>query len=238
MRIYRSDSLDTPIPTNVNLTELLHRSARSPPLPDSHLIAKDDIEKRSLTIGQLRDTAGRLAQGLTWQYRPRDQSRWAIILPNSIAYIEAFHAVLWLGGVGCPINHQLKSAEIGHAFAVTKPDFVIAYSNVVGKVVEAVAIAKQSQPAWADPQIITAIGQNQDTRYPSLHLDFLAAERLPIPHHEDTAARLASIHLSSGTTGQWTCFCLESSGEYGTHDSQATLKVSVFRTTTMSPIVT
>jgi len=31
--------------------------------------------------------------------------------------------------------------------------------------------------------------------------DFLSSETLPIPHYHDTTTQLASIHLSSGTTG-------------------------------------
>src|ERR1700761_6538295 len=123
MRTYRSKDPDIDIPTNLSLTELLHSSARS--LPTDQAIAQDDVEHRTLTIGQLRSGAGRLAAGLCNYYNPKDQSRWAIILPNSVAYLEAVHAVLWLGGVFCPINHQLKVGEIAHALAVSKPDFAI-----------------------------------------------------------------------------------------------------------------
>src|ERR1700760_2171337 len=125
MRIYKSNDRDVGIPIDLNLTELLHTSARSPPLRVDHVIAQDDVEHRELTIGQLRSNAGRLAAGLVHHYKPEDQSRWAIILPNSVAYLEAVHAVIWLGGVFCPINHQLKAGEIAHALIVSKPKFAI-----------------------------------------------------------------------------------------------------------------
>ncbi|KIX00132.1 uncharacterized protein Z518_10269 [Rhinocladiella mackenziei CBS 650.93] len=200
MRIYKSNDPDIHIPTDLNLTELLHTSARSPPFSSDHLIALDNLQTRSLALGQLRSTAGRLAAGLAHSFRPPDQARWALILPNSVTYVEAVHAVLWSGGVWCPINHQLKAGEIAHALRVSRPDFVIAYSEVVGKVDESVKIARQKSPDWRHPKVLTAIG-SPAKGYPDLYADFLATESLPIPHYADTRKRLASIHLSSGTTG-------------------------------------
>ncbi|KIX93297.1 uncharacterized protein Z520_10940 [Fonsecaea multimorphosa CBS 102226] len=200
MKTYRSGDPDIAIPEDLNLTELLHGSARSPPLHSDHVIAQDDVEDRTLTIGQLRSNAGRLATGLTRQYSPHDQSRWAIILPNSVAYLEAVHAVLWLGGIFCPINHQLKAGEIAHALTVSKPTFVIVYSRVWDTVKEAINLARGKCPDLKDPEVLTAIGPPvQGLRH--LHADFMASEQLTVPHYPDTKTRLASIHLSSGTTG-------------------------------------
>ncbi|EXJ61278.1 uncharacterized protein A1O5_11835 [Cladophialophora psammophila CBS 110553] len=200
MKIYRSEDPDIAIPDDLNLTELLHSSARSPALQSGHVIAQDDVEDRTLTIGQLRSNAGKLATGLTQQYSPKDQSRWAVILPNSVAYIEAIHAVLWLGGVFCPINHQLKAGEIAHALTVSKPAFVIVYSKVLEKVIEAIELAKQNCPDLKDPEVLTALGSTTKGLR-NLYADFISPEQLPIPHYRDTRKRLASIHLSSGTTG-------------------------------------
>ena len=200
MRIYASKEPDIDIPTDLNLTELLHTSARLPALKNDHVIAQDDVESRSLTIDQLRSNAGRLAAGLRSYYMPDDQSRWAIILPNSVAYLEAVHAVLWLGGVFCPINHQLQIGEIAHALAVSKPAFVIAYSEVLGKVIEAVDVAAKSHSGFNKPEILTAIGSSPNP-VPRLFADFTASEPFSIPHYADSTQRLASIHLSSGTTG-------------------------------------
>lgn len=201
MRIYSSKDPDTNIPTDLNLTELLHASARTPALPDDHVIAQDDVEYRTLTIGQLRSNAGRIAAGLAQHYKPQDQSRWAIILPNSAAYLEAVQAVLWMGGVFCPINHQLKAAEIAHALAVSKPGFVIVCSEVVQKVVEAIKLAGSSASNFKQPEVLTAIGPPLPG-FRNLHAGFMAPECLEVPHYRDTRKRLASIHLSSGTTGK------------------------------------
>lgn len=198
MHIYRAKQ-QISIPTNVNLTELLHSSAVQP-LSKNHVIASDNQENRSVTIGQLRDTAGRLAHGLQTRLRPRDQSRWAILLPNSIAFVEAVHAVLWAEGIFCPINPDLQAPEIGYALSVSKADYAIVWSHIVPKILKSFASAKESDPTFKEPKIIVALGSVQG--HPTLHTDFLSNERLPIPHHSEAKKRLASIHLSSGTTGK------------------------------------
>ncbi|KAI1374217.1 acetyl-CoA synthetase-like protein [Hypoxylon crocopeplum] len=201
MRIYSSETID--IPRDLNLTELLHKSAY-PNLPESHLIAKDSLTNRSITIGELRDRAGRIAKGLKTKLNPGDQARWAIILPNSVDFLEIFHAVLWTGGVVCPINHGLKAAEIGHGLAVSRPHFVVSYGDTLPVVTEALQVAKKELDDqgvnWEKPYVMTIISRAGGL--PHLPDDFISAERLPIPHWPDTADRLASIHLSSGTTGK------------------------------------
>ncbi|KAI3324651.1 AMP-binding enzyme [Xylariaceae sp. AK1471] len=200
MRIYRSGEIT--IPTDQNLTELLHSSAH-PDLPESHLIAKDNLTNRSITIGRLRERAGRIAKGFQLKLKPADQARWAIILPNSVEFLELVHAILWTGGVVCPINHALRASEIGHGLSVARPDFVVSYGPTVPVVQEALEIAgrqlaDQGVP-WKKPEIVTIISRASG----HLHVpdDFFAPERLPVPHYPDTRTRLATIHLSSGTTG-------------------------------------
>ena len=201
MRIYKSGHID--IPNDLNLTELLHQSTGKP-LPESHLVAKDNLTNRSITIGELRDRAGRIANGFVKKLTPREEDRWAIILPNSVDYIEVTHAVLWTGGVACPINHALKNGEIAHALLASRPRFVIAYGSILSKVLEAIKIGrkdaiKENSP-WHAPQVITVISRVKGYRH--VPDDFFADERLAIPHHEDTRRHLATIHLSSGTTGK------------------------------------
>ncbi|KAI2469548.1 AMP-binding enzyme [Annulohypoxylon bovei var. microspora] len=201
MRVYRSGTIE--IPRDLNLTELLHKSAY-PNLPESHLIAKDSLTNRSITIGELRDRAGRIAKGLKTKLNPADQGRWAIILPNSVDFLEIFHAILWTGGVVCPINHALKAAEIGHGLAVSRPHFVVSYGAIIPAVKEAFQLAEKELTGqgvnWETPDIITIVSQAEGL--PHLPDDYISAERLSIPHWPDTVNRLASIHLSSGTTGK------------------------------------
>jgi 4-coumarate--CoA ligase len=199
MHIYQAKHQRLQIPADTNLTELLHTSATKL-LPDQHIIAVDDLEHRAISIGQLCDTAGRLAHGLKSGLAPKDQSRWAILLPNSVAFIEAVHAVLWLDGVFCPINPDLEALEIGYALSVGKVDYAIVWSQIVPKVLKAFCAAKQIHPGFREPRVIVTLGSVDG--HLSLHKDFFSSQRLPIPHHQDTRKRLASIHLSSGTTGK------------------------------------
>ncbi|KAI1618849.1 AMP-binding enzyme [Exophiala viscosa] len=201
MRIYKSRSIS--VPTDLNLTEFLHTRANET-LPESHLIAKDSLTNRSISIGELRQRAGRIASGLHTSLEPSDGDRWAIIIPNSVEYLEVSHAVLWTGGVFCPVNHALKAAEIGHALVVSRPRFVVVYGEVVDKIRDAVKQARQDLTEqgidWQLPTIVTAISPASGLRH--IPDDFLGMQKLDIPHYADTRTRVASIHLSSGTTGK------------------------------------
>jgi 4-coumarate--CoA ligase len=195
MRIYKS-STTISIPQDLNLTELLHSSGE-PNLHPSHLIAKDNLTNRSLTIGELRERAGRIANGLKTSYNPRDGSRWAVVLPNSVEYLEVVHAVLWVGGVACPINHAIKAEEIGHAFSVTRPDFVIVYGPVLPKVLEGIGIAarelKDGGVAWDVSNVITVIERAEG--YEHFPDNFFLSQKLAIPHYHDTKRSDSSLYV-------------------------------------------
>ncbi|KAH7119858.1 AMP-binding enzyme [Dendryphion nanum] len=202
MQTYSSPS-QISIPTNLSLTQLLHSSHT--PLPPSHIIASDSLNHRSLTLHELRTNAGRIASSLSQLLSPPDQSHFSVILPNSCDYIEIVHAVLWLGGVVCPINHAIVAHEIAHGLSVTRPSYIIAYGPVISKIEEAIVIAtrllKDQKVHWPTPKIITIISPSTSTTtYP--HIPQLpSASPLPIPTYQNTKTRLATLHLSSGTTG-------------------------------------
>ncbi|KAJ4286780.1 hypothetical protein N0V90_013032 [Kalmusia sp. IMI 367209] len=205
MKTY-SSSTQIDIPTDLSLTQLLHTTT-TPPLPPSHLIATDSLTHRSLTIHELRTNAGRLASGLSKTFDPQDQSHWAVILPNSCDYVEIVHAVLWMGGVVCPINHAIVATEIAHGLTVTRPDFAVVYGPVVPKVEEAIAIAEKDLKVqgvdWKPPTIISIVERTPSGPYKHIPDDFSAfKDTLTIPQYADTRQRLATIHLSSGTTGK------------------------------------
>jgi 4-coumarate--CoA ligase len=202
MHIYKEK--DIFIPRDLNLTELLFQSAGDIPIPESHLIATDNLTNRRLTLGELRDRAGRIAKGLHKSLSPKLGDRWAVILPNCVEYIELSHALLWTGGVACPINHALKGTEIAHALKISRPKFVFAFSESLGAIVQGIDVARKElvkqSIEWETPTVITVI--NRAEGYSHAPDDYLADERLPIPHYNHTSHHLASIHLSSGTTGQ------------------------------------
>ncbi|KAH7023998.1 4-coumarate-CoA ligase [Ilyonectria destructans] len=207
MTVYNLDRR-VDVPKDQNLTQLLHSSHYD--LPDSHLIAADSLTNRSITLGELRDRTGRIANGLKQKLNPPDQARWAIILPNSVEFMEVFHSILWTGGAICPINYALKATEIGHGIAVCRPQFIVAYGKILPAINEAIEVAtaelKKEGVEWQPPTIITVIAKTAH----HLHIpdDFLSSARLEIPHYPDTSKRLASIHLSSGTTGKPKGVCL------------------------------
>jgi len=203
MRVYKPDRT-TNVPTDLNLTELLHQSAPDRQIPESHLVSKDNLTNRSITIGELRNRAGRLAHGLKRQLDCSAGHRFALILPNCVEFVELYHAVLWTGGVVAPINHQLRPAEIGHGLAISRPKYILAYRAALQNIKDAVKVAADELAEKAsvdhyDPTIITVIQKAPG----HLHIpdDFLDDTILPIPHYEDTTKHLATIHLSSGTTG-------------------------------------
>ncbi|KAK3723412.1 hypothetical protein LTR37_001664 [Vermiconidia calcicola] len=201
MRIYRSGHPD--VPRDLNLTELLHQHAGKVDLPNSHLIAKDDVNNRSLTIGALRNRAGRFANGLQKHFQPPDQARWMMVVPNSVDYVEIIHSVLWLGGVVCPVKHTLVVGETAHAITVARPFAIIVCTSEGSKVLQAVDVAKKElrsqDVAWTRPHIVSAIEHVVGIfHFPK---DFLDYTPLPIPHHQDASTRVVTIHLSSGTTG-------------------------------------
>lgn len=202
MTIYQTG--DITVPTDINLTELLHQCAWDTPLHPSHVIARDNLSNRSLTISELRDHAGRLAHGFTTRLGAKDGDHWAIIVPNSVDLIELFHAVLWTGGTGCPINHALTATDLARGLAISQPRFIIAYTGSLAAIEDAVRRAqaelKQHGIVWMPPHIVTVVGK-RTSKYSHLPYDFLSEEALPIPHYDDTTQRIASIHLSSGTTG-------------------------------------
>ncbi|TDZ38098.1 4-coumarate--CoA ligase-like 7 [Colletotrichum spinosum] len=200
MRTYASQPIN--IPRDLNLTELLHRTAV--PLPESHIVASDDLTNRSITLGSLRDRAGRIARGLREHLRPPDQARWAIVLPNSVEFLELSHAILWTGGVVCPINHALTPSEIGHGLAVSRPHFIVAYGPVMAEIEAAVNVAaadlSHQGVEWTSPTLLSVIQPAPGVRH--IPDDFICSTKLPLPYWPDTSTRLASIHLSSGTTGK------------------------------------
>lgn len=203
MKIYTSHKQIT-IPVDLSLTQLLHNST-TPPLLPSHLITTDSLTNRSLTLHELRTIAGRLANGLSQTFKPRDQSRWAVVLPNSCDYVEIVHAILWTGGVVCPINYAIVPNEIAHGLTVTRPNFAIVYGGRISAFEEAITIAEERLRAqgvqWTPPKIISVI-ERCPKSYPHIPDDFASfKDTLKIPQYLDTRQRLATIHLSSGTTG-------------------------------------
>jgi acyl-CoA synthetase (AMP-forming)/AMP-acid ligase II len=127
-----------------------------------------------------------------------------IIVPNSVDFVEIMHSVLWFGGVACPVNHALVVGETAHAITVARPFAIIVCGSERRKVLKAVELAEKELQGrhlnWTRPCIVTAIQRVDGLKH--FPEDFLVATALPIPHHQDSSDRVATIHLSSGTTGK------------------------------------
>ena len=99
--------------------------------------------------------------------------------------------------MACPVNHAIKAAEIGHAFSVTRPDFVIVYGPVLAKVLESVGIAarelKDGGVTWDRPKIITVIERAEG--YEHFPDDFFLSQKLAIPHYHDTKRLDPSLYV-------------------------------------------
>ncbi|OUZ07653.1 hypothetical protein BHE97_16280 [Aeromicrobium sp. PE09-221] len=78
---------------------------------------------RRLTYAELDDRVNRLASALERQGFERGQ-RMAILSKNRIEWLEAFFAVVRLGGAVVPINYFFKPPELRHALADCEVDWL------------------------------------------------------------------------------------------------------------------
>ncbi len=92
------------------LIEVLDWRAQAAPAA-THLTVLGDDGATSLTYGQLRDGARRLASGLQ-RAGVRGGARVALMLPTSIDYFHAFLGTLLAGAIPVPIYPPLRPAQI------------------------------------------------------------------------------------------------------------------------------
>jgi 4-coumarate--CoA ligase len=106
--------------------------------------------------------------------------------------------------VCCPINHALKASETSLALVVSQPKYILAYGAALQSIIQGIRLARASLARkgvhWPEPKLVTVIQKVRGIKH--VPDDFLDDEKLPIPHYDNTVDHLASIHLSSGTTGQ------------------------------------
>jgi 4-coumarate--CoA ligase len=106
----------------------------------------------------------------------------------------------------CPINHAIVASEIAHGLAVTRPEYIVVYGPVLPKIEEAIKVAERElasqKVAWKAPSVMTIVERVLASAHKHIPDDFTSKKTLPIPQYADTRERLATIHLSSGTTGK------------------------------------
>jgi acyl-CoA synthetase (AMP-forming)/AMP-acid ligase II len=183
--IFRSPFPDIDLP-DVPLTSYVLRQATQ--LADKAALI-DGPTGRALTYGQLAKTVRRTATGLTARgFGGGDV--FAIVAPNSIEYVVAFHAVTSLGGVVTTINplatvddlaYQLNDA--GASFLLTTPDLLEKTSEAAARACVRQVFVLGEVPGAAP--FVSLLGHGD------------APPHVAIRPREETAALL----YSSGTTG-------------------------------------
>jgi D-alanine--poly(phosphoribitol) ligase subunit 1 len=93
--------------------------------PD-RLAVKD--QHRSLTYGELRDEVAKLASGLA-EYGVTEGDRIALFLPNSIEFVVAALASLWIGAIFVPLAVTDPEARLATMLADCSPTIVLSANN-------------------------------------------------------------------------------------------------------------
>jgi long-chain acyl-CoA synthetase len=136
---------------------------------------------RSVTYGEFDARTDALAAGL---------AELAVLLPNSLEFLEAWWAVLKAGAVFGPVNPALTAPEVG---------YVVGHSQAVAAITDADGAAKLQSARDGLPQLRTVIsvGEGGDTT-----LDSLAAPGAAVPTPDRDRDDLAAVLYTSGTTGK------------------------------------
>ena len=183
--IFRSPFPDVELP-DVPLTSYVLRQAAR--LTDKPALI-DGPTGRALTYGQLAETVRRTATGLTARGFGRGDV-FAIVAPNSIEYVVAFHAVTTLGGVVTTINPLSTIDDLTYQLNDASATFLLTTPDLLEKASEAAARARVQQ--------IFVLGEIPGaTPFASLLEHGDAPPHVAISPREETAALL----YSSGTTG-------------------------------------
>lgn len=82
----------------------------------------------TVTYAQLRDSVARA--GAAWRARGLSRGeRLAIVLPDGIAWVEAFLGVIWAGGVAVGVNPRLSGTDLSNILDAADFRFVLALSR-------------------------------------------------------------------------------------------------------------
>jgi long-chain acyl-CoA synthetase len=115
------------------LMELLHRTCAERP----HHLALACGDER-LSHAQLVDRVERLAHGLSSRGLGAGDAV-ALLLPNGIDFVVAFHAITSLGAVAVPLNPQFKADELAFCFGEADVRAVVADDATAGVCARVVA---------------------------------------------------------------------------------------------------
>ena len=107
-----------------NLVSMLRAAA----LEDADKVCVETPEGAGLTYGELEARTTVLASGLR-SLGVRREDRVVLQLPNSIAFVELYFALLRAGAVVVPINPAFTAREIGNVLGDSQPSLFITHSS-------------------------------------------------------------------------------------------------------------
>jgi len=162
--------------------------------PEGHAVRAAD---GAVTYGALAERCRRLAGGLG-AHGVRAGERAAILLENSVGFVEAYYAILTTGAAAVPIDPQLTPRNLGAALEDCDPVVVIVKASGLDAVADALHRLPRLRAVVLVPSgRMTAVGQVRVVGWEDL---LRSAEPLTRPA-EQTPEDLALILYTSGTTG-------------------------------------
>jgi long-chain acyl-CoA synthetase len=151
------------------------------------------LDERTYSYGDLEARIEPAANALAAR-GVRRGDRVAVMLQNSLEYIDAFYAILRLGAIVVPINAMYKHHEVEHILRDSEPTAAIVDAS----------LWLQAADAFAAVPVATVAIAGELPQLPSIARSWsaLAATAPPRPAFEPEPDDVAVIIYTSGTTGK------------------------------------
>jgi long-chain acyl-CoA synthetase len=178
----------------VDIADLLAQAAAE----DSGRLAIVESGGRRVTWGELDDEVGRIATGLGAAGIVAGH-RVMIVLGNRIEFVSAYLAVLRTQAVAVPVNPTSQPGELARMIADSGARLVIAETDTVGAVRDALQALEDAQSTDHAPRVVVVGGEPGpgERSYDDLRADTARA----VPPLQDPE-KLAALLYTSGTSGR------------------------------------
>ena len=190
-------SMPTPVAPSPSYVGALGEQTTLPAIIDLRAEATPDdcfatLGGRSLTFAQALQRAESAAGALA-SLGVRKGDKVAIMLPNSVEFIDLWFASALLGAVIVPVNTQLRGEGLRYIVDHCDADVCVVDAQLVEQYEFAV-------PAGAGPSQRFVRGGEASTSWTPVE-DILSGDHSPAPRAEVEPEDLASVLYTSGTTG-------------------------------------